>query len=202
MFPVSDQSFFQINIPVAEKAYDIIRKNIKKDAILLDAYSGVGSIGYYMSRVAKRIKMIESNKDAILMANKIKSEHHLEHIDIVFGQAEKLIQQHEEDVLIIDPPRNGLMPELVSNMMDYPFEQVFYLSCDLKTLSRDLGILKNGYDIEKIYPIRMFPQTTETETLVIMKKKSIKKENRKIAIFFFYYFKSLRSSSISISFVR
>lgn len=170
VFPVTDQSFFQVNIPVAEKAYDLIKKHLIPNAYVIDAYSGVGSIGYYLSDLAKKVLMIESNPDAILMATKIKEEKGLQHVEILHGQVETLLKEHQADVLVVDPPRNGLMPELIQTIKNHPFKQMFYLSCDLKTLARDLGLLKDDYQIEHIYPIRMFPQTTECETLVLLKK--------------------------------
>ena len=172
VFPVTDQSFFQINIPVIQKAYDLIKKNIIPKSYVIDAYSGVGSIGYYISDQAKKVVMIESNADAISMAQRIKEEKGLQHVEILQGQVETLIQDHQADVLVVDPPRNGLMPELIDTLIAHPFKQMFYLSCDLKTLARDLGLLKNVYTIEHVYPIRMFPQTTECETLVVLKHQS------------------------------
>src|SRR5690606_29129547 len=83
VFPVTDQSFFQVNIPVAEKVYDLIKKHLIPNAYVIDAYSGVGSIGYYLSDLAKKVLMIESNPDAILMATKIKEEKGLQHVEIL-----------------------------------------------------------------------------------------------------------------------
>jgi 23S rRNA (uracil1939-C5)-methyltransferase len=99
---------------------------------VIDAYSGVGSIGYYISDQAKKVVMIESNADAISMAQRIKEEKGLQHVEILQGQVETLIQDHQADVLVVDPPRNGLMPELIDTLIAHPFKQMFYLSCDLK----------------------------------------------------------------------
>jgi 23S rRNA (uracil1939-C5)-methyltransferase len=170
-FPVTDQSFFQINVPVATLAYDIIKQNVDPDSAVIDAYSGVGSIGFYLADKVKHVTLIETNEDAIKMANQVKETSHFKHVDVVMGRAEEEVQKHDADVLVVDPPRNGLMPALIQAMLERPFQQVFYLSCDLKTLSRDLGLLKASYDIKKVYPIRMFPQTTECETLVILSQK-------------------------------
>ncbi|MDX9691979.1 MAG: tRNA (uracil-5-)-methyltransferase, partial [Acholeplasmataceae bacterium] len=69
-----------------------------------------------------------------------------------------------------DPPRNGLMPELLQSLEKTFFKQIFYLSCDAKTLARDLKVLSKHYHIVKVYPIRMFYHTTSLETLVILYK--------------------------------
>ena len=170
-FPVTDQSFFQINVGVAQMAYDIIKQEVSKTSSIIDAYSGVGSIGYYLADKVKDVTLIESNEDAVKMANQVKEQAKLDHVNVILGRAEDEVKKCEADVLVIDPPRNGLMPALIQTMIERPFKQVFYLSCDLKTLSRDLNLLKDTYMIKKVYQIRMFPQTTETETLVILTKK-------------------------------
>ena len=95
------------------------------------------------------------------------------------GYAEKLITDVDGNVLVVDPPRNGLMPALVQAMVDRPFEQVFYLSCDLKTLTRDVKLLQVAYDLKKVVPLRMFPQTTECETLVMLEKKDLHEDLRR-----------------------
>ena len=171
VYPVTDQAFFQVNTNVIQMAYDVIRQDIKPNQTVIDAYSGVGSIGYYIRDLAKKIIMIESNRDAVSMAQAIKEKEGISNVEIILGYAEKMIHEIQADVIIVDPPRNGLMPELVTHMIEKKFEQIFYLSCDLKTLSRDLKLLTQRYDIQKVVPIRMFPQTTECETLVILKQQ-------------------------------
>lgn len=170
-YPVTDQSFFQVNVPVVLKAYEVIKSQLKADLHVIDAYSGVGSIGYYIASKAKKVTMIESNKDAFNMAEMIKRTYHMDHVDIILGTVEQTIQDISGDVIILDPPRNGLMPELLTHLVEHVYEQCFYLSCDLKTLTRDIFKLLDVYTIKKVIPIRMFPQTTECETLVILEKK-------------------------------
>lgn len=170
-FPVTDQSFFQINVPVITMVYQMIKKYMMKNKVVIDAYSGVGSIGYYISDQTKEVIMIESNDEACKMAEKIKKAHDIQHVKIISGHVEKRIQEESADILIVDPPRNGLMPELVMHMLEKTYQQIFYLSCDIKTLSRDLKKLSEKYRIKKVFPIRMFPQTTECETLVILENE-------------------------------
>ncbi|TNF08898.1 MAG: 23S rRNA (uracil(1939)-C(5))-methyltransferase RlmD [Bacillota bacterium] len=168
---INDRSFFQINLPVISKVYDIIKKHIRKDSIVIDAYSGVGSIGYYVIDKLKKLILIESNKDSISMAKLTQETYQLNNVEIVQGRAEHLVKDYQADVLIVDPPRNGLMPELLDILNKTLFKQIFYLSCDAKTLARDLNTLKEVYHIDKVYPIRMFYHTTSLETLVILSKK-------------------------------
>jgi len=167
---LDDQSFFQINLPVAEDVYQIISQYINPNDHVIDAYSGVGSIGFYLVDKAKEIIMIESNHAAVQMAQKVKNDLGYHAVKIICERAENEIKKHDAQVLIADPPKNGLMPQLIDYLLLKPFDTFIYLSCDIKTLSRDLRVLKNGYDVKAIYPIRMFPNTSELETLVIMKK--------------------------------
>ena len=171
IYPVTDQSFFQINVPVIVKAYDVIKSSMKPQKKVIDAYSGVGTIGFYLASKAKEMIMIESNSDAFKMSERMKETYGINHVSLIQGRAEVEIKNIDGDILVIDPPRNGLMPELVTSMIEKPFEEVYYVSCDLKTLARDLSLLKDTYNIQKVYPIRMFPQTTECETLVILHQK-------------------------------
>jgi 23S rRNA (uracil1939-C5)-methyltransferase len=168
---INDRSFFQVNHGVSMKVYELIHTHLLRHSTVLDAYSGVGSIGFYIEKKAKHVTMIESNKASHLMALETKNRYQLDHIDLVLDKTEEVIDQYSADVLIVDPPRNGLMPSLLQKLETIHFKQVFYLSCDAKTLARDLQTLTKIYKIDAVYPIRMFYHTTSLETLVILSKK-------------------------------
>lgn len=169
---IDDRSFYQVNSMVMEKTYDLVKKQIKENATVIDAYSGVGSIGFYLRDIASKIFMIESNPRNVEMAKLTKEKYQIDHIEIVFGKSEDLISQYQADILIVDPPRSGLLESLVHTIINQSFDQIFYLSCDVKTLARDLKLLSKGYVIQSITPIRMFPNTTELETLAVLEKKA------------------------------
>lgn len=165
---INDRSFFQINLPVIQMAYQLIDQEIYSDKYVVDAYSGVGSIGFYLARKSKKITMIESNSESVEMAKLTKEKYGFEHIEIIDERAEKVIHHFDADYLIVDPPRNGLMPEFVSSVLQQSYKKIFYLPCDAKTLSRDLMLLSKKYRVKDIYPIKMFFHTTSLETLVIL----------------------------------
>lgn len=167
---INDRSFFQINFGVAKKTYELIHSHIPPHSTVLDAYSGVGSIGFYIAEKAKHITMIESNRAAFELAQETKDKYNLNHIDLILAKTEEVIDQYVADVLIVDPPRNGLMPLLLQKLENQIYKHIFYLSCDAKTLARDLMTLTKIYTIEAVYPIRMFYHTTSLETLVILSK--------------------------------
>jgi len=168
---INDRSFFQINLPVATQVYELIKSHILPHSHVIDAYSGVGSIGFYIEDKVSHITMIESNKDSYEMACETKEKYNLNHVELVLSKAEDVIESYQADVLIIDPPRNGLMPLLLQKLETHVFKQIFYLSCDAKTLARDLQSLSKIYTIDAVFPIRMFYNTTSLETLVILSKK-------------------------------
>lgn len=169
---LDDRSFYQINPPVIEKAYALMKAHMKDNLSIIDSYSGVGSIGFYLADKAKKVVMIESNEEAIDNANLTKSRYAYHHIDVVLGRAEEVIDQYDADILIVDPPRNGLLPEFIDKILLKEYQQIFYLSCDAKTLARDLVSLHDKYHIESVYPLKMFYQTSSLETLVFLNKKT------------------------------
>ncbi|CCV64148.1 23S rRNA (Uracil-5-)-methyltransferase RumA [Alteracholeplasma palmae J233] len=169
---ITDKSFLQVNLPVMKMTYDVISKNITGKKII-DAYCGVGSIGFYLYKKNPNltIDMIDNQVDNILLANKTKRENDYKSVNIIKDNSEDAVEGLSADTLVLDPPRQGLMPKLVDTILDKKFKEIIYLSCDLKTLTRDLRLLTSTYEIKTIQPIKMFPQTTSLETLVVLKLK-------------------------------
>ncbi len=170
---INDRSFFQVNLPVITDAYQLIKDKLNSNLHVIDAYSGIGSIGFFISDKTRKVTMIESNPEATEMANLVKEKYHLEHVDVILGRAEEIMKHLSAEALILDPPRNGLMPELITEILSQNYQQIFYLSCDVKTLARDIKLLNEKYEILEVVPIRMFFHTTELETLVMLKNKQI-----------------------------
>jgi 23S rRNA (uracil1939-C5)-methyltransferase len=170
--PINDRSFFQINFPVMKKTFQVIKEHLIKNVDVTEAYSGIGVIGLSLIDDVESLTMIESNHENILMAENILNQYHLENVSLVEARAEQIIEEYQSDVLIVDPPRQGLMPKLVEKIKHIDFKQIIYVSCDVKTLARDYQLLSELYDITSIYPIRMFHHTTSIETLMILNKKS------------------------------
>jgi len=168
---ISDQSFFQINLPVIEKAYALIKQEIPAGQTIIDAYSGVGSIGFYLAKEAEKVIMIESNTESSSMAKLTKEKYGFDQIEIIDEKAEKVIKHFDGDYLIVDPPRNGLMESFIQTVLKQNYKKIFYLSCDVKTLVRDISLLSVQYEIKDVYPIRMFFNTSSLETLVILTHK-------------------------------
>ena len=166
---INDQSFLQVNQEMMLKTYDLIATYVEGKK-LIDCYSGVGSIGLYLRHKVKEIIMIENNPENIVMA-KENAKLNPGKYQILEGDAKKMIKHVDGDILVIDPPRNGLDPQFIDTIINKRIPQVIYLSCELNTLQRDLKILSPHYEIKEVTPIRMFPQTTSMETLVLLTRK-------------------------------
>lgn len=163
-------SFFQVNSFVIDKLYNLIKENISGN-ILLDCYSGMSSISIYLSSNFKNIYSFEINKDSIDSANKSIKLNEINNITLVEGDINITIKPYLKlaDACIFDPPRAGLKKEFINLINNSNIKNIIYVSCNLKTLKRDLDLLYK-YKIKKVVPVKMFPQTVETETVVILYK--------------------------------
>lgn len=167
---INDRSFMQVHTEVMLNVYEKISKYITQNDVVIDAYSGVGSIGYSIGESAKKVIMIENNPENTKMARELK-KHHKGSYEVIEGNVEKELRKVRGDIIILDPPRSGLDPKALPIIFEKKFKRIIYLSCELNTLQRDLKVLCNNYDINAIHAVRMFPQTTSIETLVILDKK-------------------------------
>lgn len=171
---INDRSFFQINFPVMKSVFDIIRSHIEPQQVVIEAYSGIGVIGLSLVDHVKRMTMIESQHENVVMAKSILKSYMIKKIKVVESRAEDVIERYKGDVLIVDPPRAGLMKKFIYKIKDMKFKQIVYVSCDVKSLARDYQLLSDLYEITHVYPIRMFHHTTSIETLVILKERDCK----------------------------
>lgn len=167
---LNDQSFMQVNYGVANLVYQLIKENIYGIKIV-DAYSGIGSIGFSIYDNNYQITMIENNDANINLAKVIKHNNNYHNVTIIKANAENVIKEHNPMTIIVDPPRKGLDKTLINALITNEIPKVIYLSCDLQTLVRDLKLFSHLYNFEKVYPIKMFPQTNSFETLVVLKRK-------------------------------
>ena len=155
-----------------KKVFNKIEEHLLKDSILIEAYSGIGTIGLSLLDQVKSCVMIESNKENIEMSKLIIDQNHINQIELVEARAEHVIDKYPGDVLLVDPPRQGLLQSFVDKVLLMQFKQMIYVSCDVKTLVRDLVLLSEVFEVTDIYPIRMFHHTISIETLVILKRKN------------------------------
>ena len=174
-FEISPSSFFQVNPEQVEVLYktalDLI--DINKEQVVLDAYSGVGTIGLIASKNAKKVISVEIVKDAHKNAIENAKRNNISNIEFHCGDAGEFINSYDGDldIVIMDPPRKGSDEKFLSTLINKRVPQIIYISCDPETLARDLEYLKQSYDVTYIQPVDMFPMTAHCETIVSLKLK-------------------------------
>lgn len=179
-FEISPLSFYQVNPAQTEKLY---KKVIEYAALtgeenVFDVYCGVGTIGLFLARNAKRVIGVESVKAAVLDANRNATINGIVNAEYVCGKAEEVLpelvgQGVQADVVILDPPRAGCDPALLAAVAEAGPRRIVYVSCDPATLARDLKILTgSGYRLTDVQPVDMFPETMSVECVTRLQKDS------------------------------
>jgi len=177
-YEISPHSFFQINPVQTEKLYNraIDYADIKSDETVLDVYRGIGTISMTASRKAKKVIGIEIVPVAIENAKKNAEDNNVTNCSFLAGKAEELVPKLisgnlKPDKVILDPPRKGSDAETLSAICSAKPEKIVYVSCNPATLARDVKYLQeNGYRVDKVTGVDMFPETTHVESVVLMSK--------------------------------
>ena len=169
-FEISASSFFQINPEQVEKLYATALKLVdsKKEEIVLDAYSGVGTIGLIAARNAKKVISVEINKSAHKNAVENAKRNGINNIQFICDDAGKFITKYigDIDTLIMDPPRSGSDETFLSTVMNKKIKKIIYVSYNPETLARDIEYLSKLYEVKYVQPVDMFPMTAHCETVV------------------------------------
>jgi 23S rRNA (uracil1939-C5)-methyltransferase len=179
-FIISPKSFFQTNTKQAEKLYSITRDfaQLTGNEIVYDLYCGTGSIGIFVSPLAKKIIGVELIDDAIEDAKKNAALNNINHTHFFAGDVIKIcndafFEEHgRPDLVITDPPRAGMHDKLVSKLLEIAAPVIVYVSCNTATMARDILLLSEKYKVEKTQPVDMFPQTHHIECVarLVLKK--------------------------------
>lgn len=172
-FKIHPNAFFQTNTAQAEKLYDVAKDfaEIKENDIVYDLYCGVGTLSLYMSRKAQHVLGIELVDVAVQNARFNAKENEVDNVSFIKGDMKDVFTQEVVDeygapnVLITDPPRAGMHPDVVKRLCELKVPRIVYVSCNSSTMARDLKELKEVYDIEVVQPVDMFPQTYHIEAV-------------------------------------
>ena len=169
IFKVNYNSFFQINNYVTAKMINIISDNSYGDT-LLDLYCGVGFLGQMVSDRYNKIFGIEINQDSIFDAISNANMNNIKNTYYLCGDSAKCIVNIKDkiDTLIVDPPRSGLVKNMIEDVKKINSKRIIYVSCNPISLSRDLKNLSDKYYIEKVYLLDMFSYTYHFESIVIL----------------------------------
>lgn len=176
-FKISPLSFYQINPIQTEKLYQLAleKAELTGNEILLDLYCGIGTIGIFMSKQAKKVYGIEIVEEAIQDAKENCKLNGITNAEYYVGDTEKLLTNLIEtkniipDVVVVDPPRKGLDKTTICNLKEIKPKKIIYISCNPATLVRDLSYLEETYDIKEIQPVDMFPYTSHVECVSALK---------------------------------
>jgi len=177
-FKISPYSFYQVNNSQTKVLYDIAKKfaDVKSDDIVWDMYCGIGTIGQYAAKNAEKIVGVEIVDSAVKNAQENAELNGFKSCEYYCGAAEnvapKLISKgNKPNVVFLDPPRKGCDKALLETVISAEPERIVYISCKPSTLARDLFFLtENGYNIEKIQPVDLFPRTPHVETVALLKQ--------------------------------
>lgn len=173
-FEVSANSFFQTNTGAAKILYDTVKSfaGLAGTETVLDLYSGTGSIPVYLSDQASRIVGIEIVESAVRDAGKNRELNGADNCEFVLGDIRNTLSKVEmrPDVMIIDPPRDGMHKDVVKQVLAMAPEKIVYVSCNPSTLARDLALMKDDYRVLKVQPVDMFPHTFHIESVSKLQK--------------------------------
>lgn len=178
-FKISTFSFFQTNSYSAEVLYSTAREYVGdlsgcgKAPVVFDLYSGTGTIAQLMAPVAGKVIGVEIVEEAVDAAKKNAGLNGLDNCDFITGDVLKVLDDIEEkpDMIILDPPRDGIHPKALPKIIDYGVDRIVYISCKPTSLVRDLEVfLERGYRVEKAVAVDQFPWTANCEVLTLLVK--------------------------------
>lgn len=183
-FELSPLSFFQVNPEQTVKLYGkaLEYAGLTGGERVWDLYCGIGTISLFLARKAGHVYGVEIIPDAIEDAKENAKRNDLLNTTFLVGKAEEVLPKHYKetgegaDVIVVDPPRKGCEKSVLDTMLAMKPERIVYVSCDSATLARDLKILCEGdgttrYEIKKVQPVDMFPQTVHVETVCLLSRE-------------------------------
>ena len=168
-YSIYPNAFFQVNTDNMKIMYDKVKEYAGNGNKLLDLYCGTGTIGIYLKENFKEVTGIEVNREAILNANINKRLNNLSNINFICGDA-SIAKNNNYNVIVVDPPRSGLSNKVISFLNKSDVKTIVYVSCNPKTLKRDLNLL-NKYNVLKLECINMFNKTKHVECICKLEKK-------------------------------
>ena len=176
-FKITPFSFFQPNTKGAEVLYQIVRDYIGdiRDLTVFDLFSGTGTIGQVLAPVAKKVIGVEIVEEAVEAAKENAVHNGLSNCEFIAGDVFKVLDEIEEkpDVIVLDPPRDGIHPKALPKILDYGVDRIVYISCKVTSLARDLEMMQaRGYKVEKCVAVDQFAGTVHVETIVLLSHKS------------------------------
>jgi 23S rRNA (uracil1939-C5)-methyltransferase len=175
-FSINAKSFYQTNSEQAYELYKITRDfaGLTGSEIVYDLYTGTGTIAQFVSKNAKKVVGVEAVPEAIADAKENAKRNNITNCDFFVGDMknvfndEFIAQNGRPDVVITDPPRDGMHKDVVAQLLKIETQKIVYVSCNSATQARDLELLDAKYRVERVRPVDMFPQTHHVENVVLL----------------------------------
>lgn len=175
-FKVTAFSFFQTNTKGAEALYSKVREFAGQEHVktLFDLYCGTGTIAQIMSGSADKVYGIEIVKEAVEAAKENAALNGIENTGFIAGDVGRVIEELKivPDMFIVDPPREGVHPKALKDLMSYNVKNFIYISCKISSLASELPVIfANGYKLQRAACVNMFPKTNGIETVCLFGKR-------------------------------
>ncbi|MCB0468202.1 MAG: 23S rRNA (uracil(1939)-C(5))-methyltransferase RlmD [Aequorivita sp.] len=178
-FSINAKSFYQTNSEQAYELYKITREfaGLTGNELVYDLYTGTGTIAQFVSKNAKKVIGVEAVPEAIADAKQNAKRNNITNCEFFVGDMKDVfnatfIATHgKPDVIITDPPRDGMHAAVVEQIMKIAPDKVVYVSCNSATQARDLALMDSLYKVKRVRPVDMFPQTHHVENVVLLEKK-------------------------------
>lgn len=178
-FKINAKSFYQTNSDQAYELYKITRDfaDLTGDELVYDLYTGTGTIAQFIAKKAKKVIGVESVPEAIADAKQNAKNNNIDNVDFFVGDMAKVFTKEfiekngKPDVIITDPPREGMHKKVVKQILNIAPKKIVYVSCNSATQARDLAILNETYKISKTQAVDMFPQTHHVENVILLEKR-------------------------------
>ena len=178
-FMINAKSFYQTNSEQAYELYKVTRDfaGLTGNELVFDLYTGTGTIAQFVAKDAKQVIGVEAVPEAIEAAKNNAQLNKIENVDFYVGDMKQVFNQDFinahgiADVVITDPPRDGMHKDVVQQLLNLGSEKIVYVSCNSATQARDLALLDEQYKVTKVQPVDMFPQTHHVENVVLLEKR-------------------------------
>ncbi len=175
LFKITPWSFFQPNSYITPILYKRVIDLMKDNRFILDLFSGSGGISLFLAREGKRVIGIDMNKECVKSAVESMRMNKIEGCEFIQGDVRKVLYERRRewkgrvDGIVVDPPRTGLSKKVIKRLAELKAQRVVYISCNPSTLARDAALLREqGYRVEKVQPLDMFPHTHHIELLALL----------------------------------
>lgn len=173
-FRVGLSTFLQVNPIQTPSLYNLILDEIEPGSRVVDAYSGIGTISFWISGQCKEVVGVEENPNSHKTALESSKFNKIKNVRFKKGRVAETLPSllvKGYDTLVLDPPRAGLGPDVCNTIVESNVQKIIYVSCDPKTLAEDSLLLTKQFFLNSLQPVDMFPRTDHLETVAIFRRK-------------------------------